>query len=88
MSETKGKNNQRKPTLSGEIAIPLCQYHKIPIKKEKKMDFKLTIVLTHIEDQSEEDMFLNAETYIQDDIKDGVLNIESVEDITDYPDSK
>ena len=81
----------RKDTLMSPNGTKLpkgSQYHKIPIKKEKKMDFKLTIVLTHIENQSEEDMFLNAETYIQDDIKDGVLNIESVEDITDYPDSK
>tara|TARA_R110000744_G_scaffold280120_1_gene392243 strand:+ start:665 stop:970 length:306 start_codon:yes stop_codon:yes gene_type:complete len=51
------------------------------------MEFKITIILSHIADQTEDDMFLNAENYIQDDMKDGSLNIENVEDITYYPNS-
>ena len=53
------------------------------------MEFKVTIILSHISGQTEEDMMLNAHHYIQDDLKMHAkdhhpLNIESVEDITDY----
>tara|TARA_R100001377_G_C3105458_1_gene80651 strand:- start:18 stop:224 length:207 start_codon:yes stop_codon:yes gene_type:complete len=53
------------------------------------MEFKVTIILSHISGQTEEDMMLNAHHYIQDDLKMYAkdhhhLNIESVEDITDY----
>jgi hypothetical protein len=47
------------------------------------MEFKITIILSHIENQSVEDMSLNAVNYIKEFIEDDELNIESIEDITE-----
>ena len=46
------------------------------------MEFKITIILSHIENQSVEDMELNAQNYIKEFIEDDELYIESIEDIT------
>ena len=46
------------------------------------MEFKVTLILSHIEDQSLEDMKLNAVNYIKEFIEDDELYIESIEDIT------
>ena len=46
------------------------------------MEFKITIILSHIENQSVEDMELNAQNYIKEFIEDGELYIESIENIT------
>ena len=46
------------------------------------MEFKITIILSHIENQSVEDMELNAQNYIKEFIEDDELIIESIEDIT------
>ena len=46
------------------------------------MEFKITIILSHIENQSVEDMKLNAQNYIKEFIEDDELIIESIEDIT------
>jgi hypothetical protein len=49
------------------------------------MDFKVTIILNHVEEQSVEDLVHNCVHYIKDDIHDETLIIESIEDITDRP---
>jgi len=46
------------------------------------MEFKVTIILSHIANQSVEDMELNAQNYIKEFIEDDALIIESIEDIT------
>ena len=46
------------------------------------MEFKITIILSHIDDQSVEDMELNAQNYIKEFIEDDELYIESIENIT------
>ena len=46
------------------------------------MEFKVTLILSHIENQSVEDMKLNAVNYIKEFIEDDELYIESIEDIT------
>lgn len=52
------------------------------VEKLNKMEFKITIILSHIENQSVEDMELNAQNYIKEFIEDDELYIESIENIT------
>ena len=46
------------------------------------MEFKITIILSHIEEQSMEDIKLNAQNYLKEFIEDDELYIESIENIT------
>ena len=48
---------------------------------KEESNFRVTVLVKHVQKQSAKDMELTAQQYIKDDIEDNCLYIESIEEI-------